>query len=289
MNEYYKYRYNISKFFTNTDNDDYYNYLMIIIPVLYIIPVLLLILLFILGYKKLNVTIIIIIFLFVLFIILTYRLIRSLKSIQNDEIISNYMKFYKVANMIYKENYFNSNFVNVQLKDQLLLAINNIENLYGEQALAHLNSSYDILQYSSDINNDYINKLYIDNFKKFKFLNSSMQFIIVNNNNYIIDLQLLSDRFPNEHEKLLKYFNNKYKTNLKSLYQPVLFTANYKRKFDKMMKDYKNNIFNYLWILLFFIIVILQAILLNLNVIMTYIYLGSIIIIILLMYIYNNI
>jgi len=292
MNEYYKYRYNLSKFFTNIDSDDYNDYLTIIIPVLYIIPLLLFVLLLILGYKNMNVTIIIYIFLFIGLLIMTYKLIQSLKSIQTNPIITNYITFYKLANMIYKENFFNSTFVKLSLKEPLLLAINNIENLYGDQALTHLNNSYDILQYSDEIspkNNDFITKLYINDFKNFKFLNKFMQFINNINNSYIIDLQLLNDRFPTENKLMLKYFNDKYQITLKSLYQPLIITTSYNRKFDKMLNDYKKTIYYYFAILLFFILIILQAILLQLNALMTYIYLGSIILIIILLYIYNNI
>lgn len=292
MNEYYKLRYNLSKFFTNIDDDKYYNYLRIIIPILYIIPILLFALLVILAYKIINITIIIYIFLFIVLLIITYKLINSLKTIQKDPVIVNYINYYKIANIIYKENY-NSVYIKKLLKPKLLKNINNIENLYSENAINHLNNSFDILQYD-EINKDtekYISKIYIDNFKKFKFLNKSMQFIIDdrNNNCYIIDLQLLNDRFPNEKEQLLKYFNNKYNTNFKSLYNPLLFTPNYKRKFDIMVKNYKDNIYNYFAIIGFFILILVQGILLTLNATTTYIYSGIIITLILLMYIYNNI
>lgn len=294
MKEYYKSRYNLSNFFANIDTDTYNNYLSIVIPSLYIIPVLLLIFLLAFGYKIMNITIIIFIFLFIGLIIITYKLIKSLKSIQTHPLIVKYIDFYKIANMIYKENYFNSTFVNATLKDELLSTINNIENLYGDDAIFHLNNSYDILRYSelNKYNEKYYTKLYIDNFKNFKFLNKSMQFIVDNTDitsSYIIDLQLLSEKFPEQHKELLKYFNNKYYIDLKSLYQPVLFTSNYKTKFDKLVKDYKNNIYNYFWILIFFVVIILQAILLQINTAITYIYSGIIIILILLMYIYNNI
>lgn len=295
MKEYYNSRYNLSNFFANIDTNNYNNYLSIVIPSLYIIPVFLLIFLIIFGYKIMNISIIIFIFLFVGLIIITYKLIKSLKSIQTHPLIVKYIDFFKTANTIYKENYFNSTFVNATLKDELLLSINNIENLYGDDAIFHLNNAYDILRYSelNKDNENYYTKLYIDNFKNFKFLNKSMPFIVDTttniNNSYIIDLQLLSEKFPEEHKELLKYFNNKYYIDLKSLYQPVLFTSNYKTKFDKLVKDYKNNIYYYFWILIFFVVIILQAILLQINTAITYIYLGIIIILILLMYIYNNI
>jgi len=291
MQEHYKSRFNISGFFTNYFNDFYNNYLIIIMPLLYIIPILLFVFLFILSYKIMNVTIIICVFLYIGLLIVSYRLIKSLKIIQIHPLITNYINFYKTANLIFKENFFNSDYVNILFKEQLLSSINNASNLYGDDALFLLNTSYDLLLFleiNPDTNN-YITKLYIDDFKQFKFLNKSMQFISQTSEGFIIDLKLLSEKFPIEHQQLLKYFNDKYYTKLKSLYQPLAFTANYQNRFDRIIKNFKNIIFNYLWILFIFIIILLQVILLNLNSTMTYIYSGVIISLILLMYIYNNI
>ena len=50
MNEYYKFRYNLYKFFLNIDNNDYNNLISIIIPLLYIIPILFSVLAYIYDY-----------------------------------------------------------------------------------------------------------------------------------------------------------------------------------------------------------------------------------------------
>ncbi len=291
MNEYYKSRYNISKFFLNIDTDTYNNYLHVIIPLLYLIPIILFTLLIVLAFKIINITILLYLIIFVILLIATYKLINSLKSIITNPIINNYYDSYKLANLIYKENFENSDYVKSFLKSKLLQNINNIENLYGDKALIHLNNTYDILQYD-EINEEtskYMTKLYINDFKKFKFLNQSMPFIYNIDTTIVIDLEVLNNNFPSEKKLLLKYFNDKYNINLNSLYQPFIFNTNNQKKMDKLIDNFKFNIYLYISVISYFILILLQGILINISTHITYIYLGIIIILLILMYIYNNI
>ena len=303
MNEYYKSRYNLSKFFLNIDTDTYNNYLNIIIPILYIIPVILLIFLIIFAFKTINLTIIIYIIMYVILILLTFRLIFVLTSIKTSPILNNYKNYYNLANTIYKENFNYSQVIRTILEKKLFKNINNIENVYGENASILLNNSFDLLQYD-EINEEYTTKIYIKDFKKFKFLNKSMGFIEIIKDNYnldannepnidyyIINLKILEEYYPESIEKklLLKYLNDKYQTKLNILYQPSIFTPNFSRKFNKLIEYYKNSIYLYLAIITYFIIILLQGLFLIMNIGLTYIYLVIIIIAILLMYIYINI
>jgi len=301
MNEYYKVRYNLSKFFLNVDTNTYDYLLSIIIPLLYLILILLLGLpfIFIKSYDDIiNITTIIYGFMIVMLVIITYKLIGSLKDIQTNPIINSYNEFYKLANIIYRENYSNSKkYVQTEVKDKLLKNIGNIENLYGEKARRLLNTTRDLLQYDDSINEDFVTRLYIDNYKNFKYL--------LNNNYYVgkatpyedyevkyIDLKIMEeyykDRENDERKKLLKYLNQKYNTNLTKLYIPSIFTGNFNKGFRKMIDDYKYNIYLYIAIIFYFILILFQGLLLNLNGTMTYIYISIIIFVIILMYIINN-
>ena len=252
MNEYYKFRYNLSKFFLNIDNDTYNNYLNIIIPLLYIIPLLLILLLGFFSYKQsINISIIIYIIMLIILVILTFRLLFVLTSIQSSPILNSYKKYYSLANTIYKEN-FNSSYIKEQLKLKLLKNINNIENVYSDNASTLLNSSYDLLQYD-EIDEQYTTKIYIDDFKKFKFLNKKMSGFITdipdpyepeNTKYYIINLKILEEYYSDSIEKklLLKYINDKYQTNFSVLYQPSIFTLNFTRNLNKLIKYFQYSI-----------------------------------------------
>lgn len=276
MNEYFKVRYNLSKYFLNVDNNTYEYLLNIIIPLLYLIPVLLLGLpfLFIKSYDDIiNITTFIYIFLVVILMVITYKLINSLKDIQNNSIINSYHNYYKLVNIIYRENYANSKkYVQTEVKEKLLKNIGNIENLYGEKARRLLNTTKDLLQYDDSINKNFVTRLYFDNYKNFKYL--------LNNNYYVvtetpytdyevkfIDLQTMEeyykDRNIKERKLLLNYLNQKYNTNLTTLYIPSIFTGKFNKGFRKMVDDFKYCIYLYFAIISYFILILFQGILLN--------------------------
>jgi hypothetical protein len=276
MNEFFKVRYNLSKYFLNVDNNIYEYLLTIIIPLLYLIPALLLGIpfLFIKSYNDIiNITTFIYIFMIIVLIGVTYKLINSLKDIQTNPIINSYHEYYKLANIIYRENYANSKkYVQTEIKEKLLKNIGNIENLYGEQARRLLNTTTDLLQYDDSINKKFVTRLYFDNYKNFKYL--------LNNNYYVfketpytnyevtfIDLNIMEeynkDKEIKEKKLLLNYLNQKYNTNLKTLYIPSIFTGNFNKKFKKMVDDFKYSIYFYFSIISYFIIILFQGILLN--------------------------
>lgn len=277
MNEYFKVRYNLSKFFLNVDNNVYEYYLNIIIPLLYLLPILLLGVpfIFIKSYNDIiNITTFIYIFLLVILMVITYKLINSLKDIQTNPIINKYNDYYKLVNIIYRENYANSKkYVQLEVKEKLLKNIGNIENLYGEKARRFLNTTKDLLQYDDNINEKFATRLYIDNFKNFKYL--------LNNNYYVvkekpysddidvifIDLKTIEELYNNRNIKertlLLNYLNQKYNTNLTKLYIPSIFTGRFNKEFQKIVNDYTYSIYLYMAIISYFIIILFQGILLN--------------------------
>jgi hypothetical protein len=103
---------------------------------------------------------------------------------------------------------------------------------------------------------------------------------LLNNNYYVvketpytnydvtfIDLQTMEeyykDREIKERKILLNYLNQKYNTNLKTLYIPSIFTGNFNKRFKKMVDDFKYSIYLYIAIISYFIIILFQGILLN--------------------------
>ena len=188
MNEYYKKRYNISNYFLNIDTDDYYNIMRIILMLLIVNIVIYTIypIIFIMTKKDINFTITIYIIFLIVFYIISYNLYISLKDICSNELLSQYYNYYKLLNIIFKENFY---YFKKEFTDNLIKNINNIENVYDNKANELLNSSNDILKYYKDIENIYTQRLYFT-FDKFKFLHKNLGFIDTKPNNDLNDENL---------------------------------------------------------------------------------------------------
>lgn len=295
MNEYYKKRYNISNYFLNIDTDDYYNIMCIILMLLIVNIVIYTIypIIFIMTKKDINFTITIYIIFLIVFYIISYNLYISLKDICSNELLSQYYNYYKLLNIIFKENFY---YFKKEFTDNLIKNINNIENVYDNKANELLNSSNDILKYYKDIENIYTQRLYFT-FDKFKFLHKNLGFIdtkpnndLNDENNYYIDLKIIEENYSNSNEKkkLLHYINSKYNTNFKYLYKTSPLTDKFNKNMEIIINNFKNNIYNYLYISIFFIIVSLQNLLINFNIVMINIYISVIILLFIFMYYYTN-
>lgn len=318
MNEYYKKRYNLSNYFLNIDNDDYATYMYIILILILIILIIYTIhpILFIIINKRTNISIIIyIIFLIVLYII-SYNLYISLKNISSNELILSYHNYYKLANIIFKENLNNPN-LKSDFKNRIIKNIKIIENIYDNNKAniffntstdilkyyTHINLSYDNTNENSNIENIYTQRLYID-LKNFKFLHINLESKFINNDTNNIDLMEISNddkhsyvdlkimeeyyKDSNEKKLLLKYINNKYYTNFNNLYIPSIFTSKFNKKLDNIINDLKNNIYNFIYISIFFLFISLQNLLIQYNFYMVHIYLAIIISLFIFMYYYTN-
>jgi hypothetical protein len=297
MNEYYNTRYNLYKYFLNVDADDYY--LKIIILILYLITFILSVFAIILllnfnGYS------IIYIILLISYYVITYNLIISLKSIKTNETLIKYGKFYEFTNIIFKENLeyaLNSYIKNpnvlynadikylYSIKDTILLNINNIENLYGEDAEKLYNSSHDILKYfdlDEYISKGFYNKLYITNIN---FIDKKLPYII-NETKEIkyINFQIL-ERYDKQKSQLINHLNIKYNKNL-SFWSKHIFTPNFYKKLNTLIANYKKNIYYYIFISMIFIIILLHSLFIYFNYVLTYIYISIIIIAFIILY-YN--
>ena len=297
MNEYYYIRYNLYKYFLNIDDDNYNYNLSIIIPILYIILVLLSLFGLLLFQNITGYTIIYMIFLISLYII-TYKLIISLKSITTDETLIKYKKFYELRNIIFKENLayalnkYKNGITNIpditylySNKKEILKNINNTENIYGNDAKKIFNSSYDLLKYfdlNEYIEKGYYNRLYVENIN---FMQKNLPYIIRKNDITYINFELLED-YPEQQLELLKYFNIKYNKNF-SFTSKNIFTPDFIKKLNKSISNYKINIYYYIAISVFFIVILLHGLFVYLNNILASLYLIIIILSLIILYYFN--
>lgn len=191
----------------------------------------------------------------------------------------------------------------------LIRNINNIENIYGKKAEKLKNTSNDILKYythnnrtenENNIENIYTTRLYIK-FKNFNYLNQNQKFMNLDDTNIdldvnygtypYVDLKILEEYYKTSNEKtnLLNYINKKYNTDFNVLYMPSIFTSRFNKKFEDLLNNFKQNIYNFIIISIFLLLMILQNILIDINIILVNIYIAIIVILILFMYYYTNI
>ena len=298
MNEYYYIRYNLYKYFLNIDDDNYNTYLSIIITILYIILILLSLFALLLLQNITGFTIIYIILL-VFYYIITYKLIISLKSISTNETLIKYKNFYELRNIIFKENLkYALNKKNVENieeinylksnKETIIKNINNTENIYGKEANKLLNSSYDLLKYfdlNEYIEKGFYNRLYVENLN---FIQTSLPYIIrhpIEATIVYINFELLED-YPTQQKELLKYLDLKYNKKL-SFTSKNIFTADFNKKLNNTISNYKTIIYYYIAISVCFIIILLHGLFVYFNRTLASIYFSLIIIALIVLYYYN--
>jgi|LakMenE18May11ns_1017448.scaffolds.fasta_scaffold9921937_3 hypothetical protein len=303
MNEYYNTRYNLYKYFINVDSDEYHLNLLSIIYLItfvsYLITFILSVFAIILVLNFNGYTILYIILL-ICYYFITYNLITSIKSIETNETLIKYGKFYEFTNIIFKENLeyalnkYNDN-PNVlynadvkylySIKETILLNINNIENLYGEDADKLYNSSDDRLKYfdlDEYISKGFYNKLYID---KNNFIDKNLPYIIKEDKDIkYINFEIL-ERYDKQKSQLINHLNIKYNKKL-SFWSKHIFTPNFYKNLNTLIANYKKNIYYYIFISMIFIIILLHSLFVYFNYVLTYIYLAIIGIALIILY-YN--
>lgn len=299
MNEYYKIRFNFTKYFINLDIQ-----LSLIKNLIYV--VLLLSLIFIISIfnnnnhlNPINFSIYILHIIFLIYI--SYILLKNIYDIKKNELIINYNNYFELVNCIFKENLANS--INIYktngiqkntnlydlylINDELIKNVNDIENIYNSPDVnSLLASTSDILKYydiEKLINNNFDKRLYLTSNSKFnnnrynKYLNNE-------NNEKYLDLELLND-YPIK-SQLLDYLNKKYSKNFSDVYlKPPFLSPSFNNKFNEIIDEFKWNVYNYLMTISFFIFLILHALYLSYNHYITYIYIILIIIFIIILFI----
>ena len=310
MEEYYKIRYNLYKYFMNIDSDTYDIYIYIFIINIIILGILLPIFL-ISVIKNVNIYILIFALFIILFYYISYKLYYLFKNIQNNNELKSYKLLYEILNIIYRENKETikdiNKFKNME-NDILKPNIRHIENIYDDSKINNLilksENNNDIIKYydlddylNNDnafnllynekdtksfittirVNNDYINYTYKYDMKTFIQIKLNILF----DKNRIIDDNIIETR-----NKLLKYINKKYNKNLSTLYINLDINDD-KYLYKDLIKTLKSNILYYTIIVSYFILMMLHGLFINLNILLTYIYIFTITIFIFIMYYYN--
>ena len=310
MEEYYKIRYNLYKYFMNIDSDTYDIYIYIFIINIIILGILLPIFL-ISVIKNVNIYILIFALFIILFYYISYKLYYLFKNIQNNNELKSYKLLYEILNIIYRENKETikdiEKFNNME-NDILKPNIRHIENIYDDSKINNLilksENNNDIIKYydlddylnndnafnllynekdtksfitTIGVNNDYINYTY--KYDKKTFIQIKLNILF--DKNRIIDDNIIETR-----NKLLKYINKKYNKNLSTLYINLDINDD-KYLYKDLIKTLKSNILYYTIIVSYFILMMLHGLFINLNILLTYIYIFTITIFIFIMYYYN--
>ena len=310
MEEYYKIRYNLYKYFMNIDSNTYDIYIYTFIINIIILGILLPIFL-ISVIKNVNIYILIFALFIILFYYISYKLYNLFKNIQNNNELKSYKLLYEILNIIYRENKETikdiEKFKNME-NDILKPNIRHIENIYDDSKINNLilksENNNDIIKYydlddylnndnafnllynekdtksfitTIGVNNDYINYTYKYDMKTFIQIKLNILF----DKNRIIDDNIIETR-----NKLLKYINKKYNKNLSTLYINLDINDD-KYLYKDLIKTLKSNILYYTIIVSYFILMMLHGLFINLNILLTYIYIFTITIFIFIMYYYN--
>jgi len=179
-------------------------------------------------------------------------------------------------------NYLKSN------KETIIKNINNTENIYGKEANKLLNSSYDLLKYfdlNEYIEKGFYNRLYVENLN---FIQTSLPYIIrhpIEATIVYINFELLED-YPTQQKELLKYLDLKYNKKL-SFTSKNIFTADFNKKLNNTISNYKTIIYYYIAISVCFIIILLHGLFVYFNRTLASIYFSLIIIALIVLYYYN--
>lgn len=310
MEEYYKIRYNLYKYFMNIDSNTYDIYIYIFIINIIILGILLPIFL-ISVIKNVNIYILIFALFIILFYYISYKLYYLFKNIQNNNELKSYKLLYEILNIIYRENKETIKNINKfkNMENNILKPnIRHIENIYDDSKINNLilksENNNDIIKYydlddylNNDnafnllynekdtksfittirVNNDYINYTY--KYDKKTFIQIKLNILF--DKNRIIDDNIIETR-----NKLLKYINKKYNKNLSTLYINLDINDD-KYLYKDLIKTLKSNILYYTIIVSYFILMMLHGLFINLNILLTYIYIFTITIFIFIMYYYN--
>lgn len=299
MEEYYKIRYNLYKYFMNVDSDTYARYIYIYGIIIFTLGILLPIFL-ISIIKNINVYMFIFLIFLILYYYISYKLYIYLLNIPNNNELKSYKLLYEILNIIYRENKDNQD---IDIKNKLKYNIRNIENKYDDKIIDDIilksENNNDILKYY-DIDNYLMNDkpfslIYkSDNIKSFLYnIGGDNSYYIYKNNLIEIKLNILfdenmvkNDNIIDIQNKLLKYINKKYNKNLSTLYiNPNINDDKYLYK--DLIKSLKSNIIYYTIISFYFILLILHGLFINMNITLIYMYILIIIIAIFIMYYYN--
>jgi hypothetical protein len=255
MEEYYKIRYNLYKYFFNVDND---NYNTIVSLLMYVILSIILCLscFLIVAINTVDFYLILFVIFLIFYIFSCYYLIKVLSDFQKDENLNIYKQYYDICNTIYRE----SGIIDATIVPN----IKNIEKIFDSTELNifinnNINNN-DILKYV-DLNN-------FDNTRLFFDQNNIPDLIIDYNcvsfykNKTYIGLDVLfdsdvSNTYKDAQQVVLNYINRKYNKKYKTLYIPK--NTRDINKYDKYITKIRQNCYIFVLLSIYFLIICLHG------------------------------
>jgi hypothetical protein len=253
MEEYYKIRYNLYKYFFNVDND---NYNTIVSLLVYIILSILMGLscFLIVAIDAVDFYLIAFIIFLILYIFSCYYLIKVLSDIEKDDNLKTYKQYYDICNIIYRENKI--------IDDTIVINIRNIEKIYDPSELNiiinnNINNN-DILKYI-DLNNFDNTRLFF-NRNDIPGLIIDYSFIGSYKDKSFIKLDILFDydnSYKDAQQVVLNYINKKYKKRYTTLYIPK--NSRDINKYDKYISKIRLNSYIFILLSIYFLIICLHG------------------------------
>jgi hypothetical protein len=274
MEEYYKIRYNLYKYFFNIDND---NYSLILNTLMYTILFILMLLscFFIVLIKTVDLYSISFTLIFIFYLYISYSLITVLSNIEKDEYLQTYKNYYEICNIIYREN--------KVIDKNIIHSIKNINKIFDSNELnIFINNTInnnDILKYT-DLNNFDNTKLFYKQtdipelFNTFDFIGKS------GNKTYILLDKLFDDStygnlYKDAQIAVLNYINQKYKKKFKTLY--INKNAPELNKYDSYISKINRYIYLFIIFSIYFLIIAFHGLFIRYNYYFIYAYIITII------------
>ena len=255
MEEYYKIRYNLYKYFFNVDND---NYNTIVSLLIYIILSILMGLscFLIVAINSVDFYLIAYVIMLILYIFSCYYLITILSNFEKDNNLDTYKQYYDICNTIYRENGIIDNKIVPNIKD--------IEKIFDPSELNifinnNINNN-DILKYV-DLNNFDNTRMYFDQ-NNIPDLIIDYNFVSFYKNKSYIKLDVLFENDINDSYKeaqriILNYINKKYKKRYTTLYIPK--NSRDINKYDIYISKIRQKFYVFILLSIYFLIIFLHG------------------------------
>jgi len=255
MEEYYKIRYNLYKYFFNVDND---NYNTIVSLLIYIILSILMGLscFLVVAINTVDFYLILFIIMLILYIFSCYYLITILSNFEKDNNLDTYKQYYDICNTIYRENGIIDNKIVPNIKD--------IEKIFDPSELNifinnNINNN-DILKYV-DLNNFDNTRMYFDQ-NNIPDLIIDYNFVSFYKNKSYIKLDVLFENDINDSYKeaqriILNYINKKYKKRYTTLYIPK--NSRDINKYDIYISKIRQKFYVFILLSIYFLIIFLHG------------------------------
>jgi len=299
--EYYKYRYNLYSYIKNDNSTSNFHFKITrrnieLYKNLLLIFFIFICIIFVIYIKELNISSVLFILIFCIYIYNIFKIQDVINNIINNSLLNSYSDFYKLLNVLYLqyeqrheiENLNETDFIefNKKINENIVY----IENTDTDIVIEDLKKNLDVLKFVDldyfkwneylyinkkdkyfNINNIDIN----ENYNKYKddtsIINTNktnfyeIKIIIYNDSDYLKTISIKHREYLEELEKIiLKFINDKYKTNIKSLKNLKFYKSGnlFKREINNQIELF-NRYFLYLLILTIILISLIIHIITN--------------------------